>query len=106
MATSERKHECTCLLCRPVPGKRPHPVYGYDLDLVAVQRCAKCGDLIGAEPYAEELGMARFGQMRFIHSRCESEKDRRSRMRMEKNWKKRCTVRGVQETDADRESEN
>ena len=97
MATSERKHECTCLLCRPVPGKRPHPVYGYDLDLVAVQRCAKCGGLIGDEAYVEELGMARFGQMRLMHSRCENEKDRRSRLRMEKSWRERSSVHNAKD---------
>jgi hypothetical protein len=92
---------CKCLLCRPVPGKRVHPVYGYDLDQVGAQPCVECGKSIMGAAYVEELGMARFGSMQFRHAACETEKDKRSRLRMEKQWHKRQLER-ERERGADR----
>jgi hypothetical protein len=81
--------KCTCLLCQPVDGKRVHPVYGYDLDLVTGQSCISCGDPIGDAAYVEELGLARFGSMQFRHATCEDEKAKQARLRMERNWHNR-----------------
>ena len=81
--------KCTCLLCRPVDGKRGHPIYGYDLDLVAGQRCISCGEPIGDFAYVEELGLARFGSMQFRHVACEDEKAKKARLKMESNWHNR-----------------
>lgn len=63
---------CTCLLCQPVPGKRPHPIWGYDLDKVAQTTCLICGKPIGNELYVEEIAWARFGSMSFVHERCDT----------------------------------
>ena len=92
---------CQCLLCKPVPGKRAHPVYGYDLDLAKTTKCPRCGVVIGEEPYVEDLSMARFGQLNVLHARCESEKEARARKRMEKSWRERAKRRETQKGDTD-----
>ncbi len=61
---------CDCLLCVPVPGKRAHPEWGYDLDLVPSIHCLSCDEPIGGEPYVEDVGFVRFGDMLFYHKRC------------------------------------
>jgi hypothetical protein len=62
---------CNCGLCNPQPGRRYHPKYGYDLDAVSQKECLMCGEPIGSEPYKEVLTWARFGQMLFVHKRCD-----------------------------------
>jgi hypothetical protein len=62
--------ECNCLLCKPVPGKRGHPQYGYDLDAVAGEVCVVCRELIGKGPYVHSLTFERFGSMGFLHVGC------------------------------------
>ena len=81
--------DCDCLLCQPDPARRGHPVYGYELDKVPAMVCVDCGEWIGDEPYVEELGTARFGQMSFRHQRCETPVKARARERMERNWRAR-----------------
>lgn len=63
-------HSCNCLLCRPVPGRRAHPVWGYDLDLAPSRHCMYCDALIGGEPCVGITDLARFGQMFFARERC------------------------------------
>lgn len=53
--------------------QRFHPVYGYDLEAVPKVRCLHCGEPIGDEEYVEVTLLARFGQMFFLHKRCDSE---------------------------------
>ena len=48
-----------------------HPVYGYDMDKVPGKKCLMCHELIGNEEYVEEKSCARFGQMLFMHKRCD-----------------------------------
>lgn len=67
---AKRADDCTCGLCRPEPGKRYHPKWGYDLDKVKDVHCSRCGEPIGNEPYVEITDLARFGQMFFHHKRC------------------------------------
>jgi len=76
---------CDCGLCVP-DGRKVHPVYGYELDKVHAMCCVNCSELIGEDAYVEEPGMARFGDMRFIHIRCETDKQAKSRKRIEKRW--------------------
>ncbi len=66
---------CTCLLCQPIPGKRAHPIWGYDLDEVPKQECLVCKKPIGNEPYEENRTLARFGSMSFVHTRCRHPND-------------------------------
>lgn len=68
---------CDCGLCKPKPGVRVHPEYGYDLDAVAAIECLMCGDPIGSEDYYEYPVWARFGQMFFIHERCRPAADKK-----------------------------
>lgn len=90
MSRPTRPNErCSCLLCKPVPGRRAHPIYGYDLDRVAPIKCAICAKRIGKGPYYEEPTQARFGTMRFVHQRCETPRLKRERERIEKKWKAR-----------------
>jgi hypothetical protein len=70
MSPARRIRPCTCLLCVPVEGRRADPVFGYDLDLVPSICCLRCDEPIGDEPYVEEAGVARFGDMFFLHQRC------------------------------------
>ena len=86
MSKRKEKIVCKCRKCNPLPGHHAHPVYGYDLEMAKEMPCVICSKPIGEEPYVEDLGMARFGQMRFIHSACETPKMARARARMEKNW--------------------
>lgn len=62
---------CDCLLCKPIPGKRAHPRYGYDLDKVKDSPCLMCKEPIGDEEYYEYTPLARFGSMMFIHRKCD-----------------------------------
>lgn len=80
---------CECRLCNPMPGREAHPVYGYDLTLAKEAPCSVCSEKIGDEPYTEDLALARFGDMMLVHVRCEDEKKKRARLRMEKNWHSR-----------------
>lgn len=64
---------CDCLLCKPVEGRRAHSVYGYDLDKVKDINCLMCDQPIGDEPYVEDIAFARFGDMLFVHKRCDDE---------------------------------
>jgi len=89
MAKHRKEPGCTCLLCRPVPGRRAHPKYGYDLDKVANMECMHCNNLIGQEAFVEQMSLARFGSMSFVHKRCETLKEARARIRMDKNWDRR-----------------
>jgi hypothetical protein len=96
MTSSKHKRKepaCTCLLCRPEQGNiidaRAHLKYGYDTTKVPAMKCTVCDGLIGTEPYVEEMGVARFGLMSFLHARCETAKMARARARMDKNWDKR-----------------
>lgn len=89
MSKHRKEPGCTCLLCRPVAGRRAHPKYGYDLDKVAGMKCLICDKRIGLEAFVEEMGVARFGTMGFLHKRCETPKMARARERMDKNWDKR-----------------
>ena len=50
--------------------RRLHPKWGYDLDKVPGVNCQICGRPIGDEEYVEDTGLARFGQMFFMHKRC------------------------------------
>lgn len=84
------KSDCSCLLCKPVPGRRSHPKYGYDLDMVREQECLSCHHKIGDEPYVEQLAWARFGSMSFVHQRCETPSMVKTRSRVERNWDARC----------------
>lgn len=68
--TARKPKPCSCLLCSPIDGRRPHPVWGYDLDAVPAVHCLHCDTPIGDEPYVEEAAVARFGQMQFVHARC------------------------------------
>jgi hypothetical protein len=68
---------CACLLCHPVPGKRSHPKWGYDLDMVASRLCFTCKEPIGDEAYVEDTALARFGDMFFRHKRCDPEKPKK-----------------------------
>ena len=54
---------------------RVHPVYGYDLDAVSKVLCFYCSQPIGNEEYREITTLARFGQMMFIHKRCDPESE-------------------------------
>lgn len=49
----------------------PDKKYGYDLDRVKDVHCLHCQKPIGDEPYSEVSALSRFGQMFFIHKRCE-----------------------------------
>lgn len=51
--------------------RRLHPKWGYDLDRVKDVKCLLCGQRIGNEEYVEDTAWARFGQMFFIHKRCD-----------------------------------
>lgn len=62
---------CNCGLCRPDSNKNPHPKYGYDLNAVPGCICLICKEYIGQEKYIEVTPLARFGQMFFIHERCD-----------------------------------
>ncbi len=53
--------------------RRLHPKWGYDLDKVKDVRCMMCKEPIDNEDYVEFTIFARFGQMFFIHKRCEKE---------------------------------
>lgn len=48
-----------------------HPRWGYDLDRVKHVQCLMCKEPIGNEEYVEYTALARFGQMLFIHKRCD-----------------------------------
>lgn len=52
---------------------RQHPKYGYDLDAVRRVLCLHCDQPIGNEDYIEVAVLARFGQMMFVHKRCDLE---------------------------------
>ncbi len=64
------KKQCNCGLCKPEPGKRYHPVYGFDLDAVPEKYCLRCNTPIGTEEYVLETAVARFGTMQVLHKRC------------------------------------
>jgi len=87
--------ECSCLLCQPVKGVRPHPIYGYDLDKVSEQECLTCNELIGDEKYIEYLIFARFGGMYFLHDRCASPAFKKEHARTEKRAKARRSLHNV-----------
>jgi hypothetical protein len=63
--------DCDCGLCKPLPGKRYDPEYGFDLDAVKDVNCLTCDTPIGEEPYSLVTMLARFGTMSFVHKRCE-----------------------------------
>jgi hypothetical protein len=48
-----------------------HPTYGYDLERVPKVNCLYCHNQIGDEEYVEVKPLARFGQMLFVHKRCD-----------------------------------
>lgn len=48
---------------------------GYDLNQVSKVLCLVCDRPIGHEEYTEVTVLARFGQMMFIHKRCDPESE-------------------------------
>jgi len=77
--------KCACGLC--IPTDEPvHPKYGYSLARAKTVPCLTCGEIIGEEPYVEDLCWARFGEMMLRHARCESESAKKERLKMEKVW--------------------
>lgn len=70
------KVNCDCLLCQPTLTGRAHPKYGYDMNAVKDVECLMCSEPIGEEPYNEFPMLARFGNMMFVHERCDDEKSR------------------------------
>ena len=59
---------CDCAKCKSLPTANER--WGYDETLVPATLCLCCHEPIGAESYLEVTGLARFGQMNFIHTRC------------------------------------
>ena len=45
----------------------------YDRSQVSEVACLMCDEPIGNEPYAEVRILARFGQMLFVHKRCDDD---------------------------------
>jgi hypothetical protein len=68
------KKDCSCGLCKPLPGHRYHPQYGFDLDAVKDIPCLNCGKKIGDSEYTLELVYERFGGMMFNHKNCKAVK--------------------------------
>ena len=89
LGMTHKRHDCTCLLCKPVEGLGPHPIYGYDIDRAMGTTCDMCHELIGDEPFVESLYLARFGAMFAVHLRCETKSGRRTRHQLEANWRRR-----------------
>lgn len=56
---------------------RLHPMWEYDIDQVKGIKCLHCGAPIGEEYYHEITTLARFGQILFVHQRCNKEAERR-----------------------------
>lgn len=61
--------DCSCARCRGMDSADPQ--YGFDRAAVAAVKCLACGAPIGSEPYSLVTLLARFGQMLFVHRRCE-----------------------------------
>lgn len=56
--------------CQHCFGKTHSLSAGYKLEDVKNINCMGCKQPIGDEPYEEDRGLARFGQMLFYHKRC------------------------------------
>jgi ParB/RepB/Spo0J family partition protein len=65
------KVKCSCPRCQGAA--TADPKWGFDLAKVPGVHCMMCDVPIGSEAYRLETGLARFGQMQFLHERCAGE---------------------------------